>query len=273
MEIVDAHQHVGTLQDAMPKSDYVIGEALPVDVDAARRIKLMDDIGISWAVLQPSHDYLRPDGIRDTMRVNDRMAAYRTAAPGRFCAVMGVVEPLHGERSLPEIERCKRELNLNGIAWHHRFAGCYIDSRWMWPYLERMQELGLVPLIHVNAESSLEAPWRLQRLAKEYPDLTFIGLDGLWSFERARQILDNAPTTPNVIWDMGGPNVYVGVEEWVKKNGADTLCFSADIAYAQESAKKPSLLIQLENARISVADKEKILGGNMRRVFGVDGQG
>lgn len=37
----------------------------------------MDAAGISWAALQPCHGYLRPDGIKDTMRVNDRMATYR----------------------------------------------------------------------------------------------------------------------------------------------------------------------------------------------------
>jgi len=267
MEIVDAHQHVGSLQNCMPKMDYPIGQELPIADDVARRIKPMDAIGITWAVLQPSHDYLRPDGIKDTMHVNDRMAAYQAHAPERFRAVLGVAEILYGERSLPEVERCKKDLKLNGIAWHHRFQGSFIDSRWMWPILELMDTLKLTPLIHVNAESSLEAPWRLQRLARDFPNLTFIAMDGLWSFERASQILETAHTTPNVIWDIGGPNVSVGVEQWVKKNGADTICFSADIAYGG-AGHKPALLTQVEKARIPDADKQKILAGNIRRAFG-----
>jgi len=179
MDIVDAHQHVGSLEHAVSYSEGSIGEDLPVETDAARRVQLMDAVGVSWAVLQPAHAYLRPDGIRDTMRVNDRMAQYRAAAPGRFRAILGTVEPLHGERSIPEIERCKNELKLAGISWHHRFSGVFIDSKWMWPYLTRMQELSLVPLIHVNVDSSIEAHWRLQRLARDFPKLRFLAIDEL----------------------------------------------------------------------------------------------
>src|SRR5207245_1359190 len=106
--------------------------------------------------------------------------------------------PLYGERGLPEIERCKFDLKLNGLCWHHRFQGSFIDTRWMWPTLERMSELKMVPLVHTNADSNLEAPWRLQRLAKEFPHLTFMGLDGLWSTDRAGYILETAKTTPNI---------------------------------------------------------------------------
>ncbi len=267
MEIVDAHQHVGTLADAMPKSDNPVGQEIAVETDAAQRIRLMDAVGVSWAVLQPSHGYLRPDGIKDTMRVNDRMASYRKVAPDRFRAILGTVEPLHGERSLPEIDRCKHELKLDGLSWHHRFAGCFIDSKWMWPILRRMVELKFVPLIHVNVDSSIEAHWRLQRLAKEFPELTFMALDGLWSYERARHVFETASMTPNVIWDIGGPINYITIEEWVAKNGAETICFSADLAYAGDVVHKPKLLDQVERARVPDADKAKILGGNMRTLF------
>ena len=268
MELVDAHQHVGSLADALPPSDQPIGQDLPVEADAARRIKLMDAAGISWAVLQPSHGYLRPDGIKDTMRVNDRMAGYRRQAPKRFRAILGTVEPLHGERSIGEIERCKAELKLDGLSWHHRFSGCFIDSMWMWPILRRMAELQMVPLIHVNVDSSIEAHWRLQRLAREFPQLTFLALDGLWSYERASHVMETASGTPNVIWDIGGPANYISIEAWVKKNGADTICFSADLAYASDVTHKPRLQEQIERARVPDSVKAKILGGNMQRLFG-----
>lgn len=267
MEIVDAHQHVGSLSDALPASGDAIGHDLPPEADAAQRIRLMDAAGVSWAVLQPSHGYLRPDGILDTMRVNDRMAAYRACAPDRFRAILGTVEPLHGERSIPEIDRCRNALGLDGLSWHHRFSGCFIDSKWMWPILERMAELKLVPLIHVNVDSSIESHWRLQRVARAFPQLTFLAMDGLWSYERARHVLETASSTPNVIWDIGGPANYISIEEWVRKNGADTICFSADLAYAGDATAKPRLLGQIERAGVSDAVKAGILGGNLRRLF------
>ena len=131
--IVDAHHHVGDLSDSL---SYDGRDAVPepsVEDDAARRIARMDAIGVAWAVIQPSHGYLRTDGIAATRRVNDRMAQLQAVAPERFRAV-GTTEPLHGQHGVDEVDRVQ-EIGLHGLAWHHRFQGCYIDSRWMWPTL------------------------------------------------------------------------------------------------------------------------------------------
>jgi predicted TIM-barrel fold metal-dependent hydrolase len=268
MEIVDAHQHVGSLADAVSFSGQPLGHDLPVEEDAARRIALMDAAGVDWALLQPSHGYLKPDGLRDTMRVNDRMAGYKRIAPTRFRAVVGTLEPMYGERGLPEIDRCKHDLGLDGLSWHHRFQGCFIDSKWMWPILERMHGLKMAPVIHVNADSSIEAHWRLQRLARDFPDMLFLALDGLWSYERARHIFETAAQTPNVIWDIGGPSLYVSVEEWVGRNGSRSICFSADLAYAAGAVKRPELLDRIEQT-ITDEDRANILHANIRRMFGM----
>jgi predicted TIM-barrel fold metal-dependent hydrolase len=265
-EIVDAHQHVGSLLDALSWTGHSPPPAVPVEQDAVRRVALMDKAGVDWAVLQPGHGYARADGLAATMRVNDEMAQYKRLAPERFRAVLGTLEPLYGEQGLPEIDRCKTT-GIDGLAWHHRFQGCYIDSRWMWPILERMQALSLTPAIHVNAESSLEAPWRLQRLAREFPELTFLAFDGFWSYERARQILEEASQTPNVIWDIGGPALYVGLEEWVRRNGSETICFSAELGYEASETQRPKQLPTVERAKINDRDRENILGGNMQRLF------
>jgi predicted TIM-barrel fold metal-dependent hydrolase len=202
------------------------------------------------------------------MRVNDRMAEFKQKAPERFRAVVGTVEPMYGERGLAEIDRCKSELGLDGLSWHHRFQGCYIDSKWMWPILERLQAYKMPAIVHVNAESSLEAPWRLQRLAREFPDLDFIALDGLWSYERAGQIVDTAAQTPNVVWDLGGPaTYYTSLESWVQRNGSETVCFSADLGYGTRIVERPGLLNHVESAKISDRDRENILSGNIRRIF------
>lgn len=267
--IVDAHQHIGHMADVLSFDGRETAAEPTVEEDAARRIAFMDSLDIVWAVLQPSHGYLRTEGIGATMKVNDRMARYRDIAPDRF-RVLGTTEPLHGERSLAEVDRV-RELGLDGLAWHHRFQGCYIDSRWMWPTLERMAELDLVPLLHVNAESSLEANWRLQRLAADFPGLTFLAMDGLWSYERARHVLITAASTPNVIWDMGGPVCYIPVEEWVRCNGSTTVCFSLGGTYSGHAhAAKPALLAEIEQAAISDSDRANILGANLARLFRVD---
>jgi predicted TIM-barrel fold metal-dependent hydrolase len=264
MEIVDPHQHVGSLTNADSYDGREAPPELSVEDDAARRVARMDALGVTWSVLQPSHGYLRPEGIVDTMRVNDHMARYRACAPNRF-RLLGTTEPIHGQRSLEEIDRVA-ELGLDGLSWHHRFQGCFIDSKWMWPTLRRMSELGLVPLFHVNAESSMEAHWRLQRLALDFPDATFLAMDGLWTYERARHILETADLTPNIVWDIGGP-IRISVEEWVRTNGSTTICFSAGGSYTGGATVMPPLFTQIEEANISDDDKANILGGNLAKVF------
>ena len=180
--------------------------------------------------------------------------------------MLGTTEPTHRERGLDEIDRV-RDIGLDGLSWHHRFQGCYIDNRWMWPTLRRMSELGLVPLVHTNAESSMEAHWRLQRLALDFPELTFLAMDAFWTYERARHTLITAALTPNVIWDLGGPVCYLSVQEWVERNGSTTLSYGVG-AHGSPGSPPPALAL-IERARIPDADRANILGANVARVFGM----
>ena len=137
------------------------------------------------------------------MRSNDTVAAYRQRDPRRFPVAAGIVEPLHGARSLQELERIKHELRLEGVVWHNRFQGVALDHELMRPLLRKVSELGLVPLVHTNAESNLEAAWRLERLANEFPELTFIAMDAL-AGHHGGLALEIAKRTPNIIWDNSG---------------------------------------------------------------------
>lgn len=267
-EIVDAHQHTGDISDALPFHG-AIAKNISVEEDVAIRLRAMNALAIDWTILQPPHAYECWDGIQATMRINDTMARYREADPAKFRLIAGTIEPMHGERSLVELDRVKYELKLDAVSWHHRFQGCFIDSRWMFPILRKMSDLNLVPIVHVNAESTIEAHWRLQRLAKEFPDLTFLAFDGLWSSNLSQQILESAMETPNIIWDFGGPT-RVKVQQWVQRNGSTNICFSADIPYgASHTIKEPHLRKEIESANIAWEDKANIFGRNIRRAFGM----
>src|SRR5262245_3256010 len=108
MEIVDGHVHIQGISDPLsyfgpqpPAAD------TPWDIqkESDLRVRAMDAIGVAWAVIQPTHGYLRPDGIKDTMRINDGVARFRDTNPKRFPLACGTVEPMHGTRTLAELER------------------------------------------------------------------------------------------------------------------------------------------------------------------------
>ena len=269
MEVVDVHQHIGELSNVL--GDYGAPDVvLSLEDDLRSRAGRMEATGVTWAVIEPSHGYLKPDGIKDTMKVNDLVAEYRRRDPVHFPIALGTVEPTHGARSLEEVDRVKLELGLHGLAWHHRFQGCYIDNKWMRPILRRMSDLGMVAFVHVNAESNLESPWRLQRLAREFPEMTFVALDGFWSYERGLEIFEQSHDTPNILWDMGGPVNFVAAETWVARHGSERVTFSGLGGYSAEGEpRRPRMLDAILGSQLAEADKANILGGNVRRIFGM----
>ena len=273
MEIVDTHQHIGSLADALGDFEAWEDQRTPQE-EIQGRIGAMDAIGVSWAVIQPAHSYQKADGIRATMRINDGIAAYRSQAPDRLRMAVGTVEPAHGERSLEEIDRCRHELGLNGLSWHHRLQGMFIDNKWMRPYLKRMGELGMAPIIHTNAESKMESPWRLQKLAFEFPELTFLAMDAFYSYEQSMEVFFIAEHTPNIIWDLGGPSGFGAAKRWIKRHGSEKFSFSAGLAYAATaSARRPELLDAILGSDLSDDDKANILGRNVRRLFNLPPEG
>jgi predicted TIM-barrel fold metal-dependent hydrolase len=269
--IVNAHLHVGHRGHALPQGFRFSGGAQPrpdaesmdPEEEIRRHVERLDSLGISWSVAQPYHGYLNAEGVKDTMRVNDRMSLFARTAPERFRLVAGLVEPLAGHAALTEIDRCAAELGLGAISFHHRFQGCYIDSSLMWPVVERISANGLMPIIHVNPDSTLESAWRLERLARDFPDTTFLALDALWGFDRAFHALDIAMRTPNIVWDIGGFSNFMTAAQWVNSAGAGSLCFTAPYATVG-SVRETALFMEID--ALPDDDAEMILGGNLARL-------
>ncbi|MDO8472802.1 MAG: hypothetical protein Q7T05_03185, partial [Dehalococcoidia bacterium] len=115
MEVFDIHQHIPSAKIANDKA--------AASRDYEMRVRFMDQNGIDRAALMPDSYYVMPNGIEDTMRVNDQLAEYRSKHADRFPIAIGTVEPRHGDRSLDEIDRIVNDLHLNGIVWHHKFQG------------------------------------------------------------------------------------------------------------------------------------------------------
>jgi len=100
VEIFDIHHHVGSLIGGSLQE----GEGWQ-DRDYTNRVRTMDANGVTMSAILAATGYIQPDGIKDTMRSNDIVAAYRKRDPKRFPVACGIVEPLHGTRSLAELER------------------------------------------------------------------------------------------------------------------------------------------------------------------------
>jgi predicted TIM-barrel fold metal-dependent hydrolase len=262
MEIFDIHHHLGSLSGGSLQEGAGWEER-----DYANRIRIMEANGVAQAAILAATGYLQADGIKDTMRSNDKVAAYRKRDPRRFPVACGIVEPLHGARSLAELERMKNELGLEGVVWHHRFQGLAVDHQLMRPLLKKVSQLGLVPVIHTNAESNLEAVWRLERLALEFPELTFLALDALTTNANSQLVLDIAKRTTNILFDTAHVRGATYVKNFVEAVGSHRLVFGSLFYSHPASYEHCATLDEVKSAKISDADMANILALNARRLF------
>lgn len=262
MEIFDIHHHLGSLTGGSLQE-----EAGWQDRDYANRVRIMEANGVAQAAILAATGYIQAEGIKDTMRCNDMVAAYRKRDPKRFPAACGIVEPLHGARSLDELERIKYELHLEGVVWHNRFQGVPVDHNLMRPLLKKVSELGLVPLVHTNAESNMEAVWRLERLALEFPELTIVSMDALTTNANSQLVLDIAKRTPNILFDTAHVRGSRYVRQFVEAVGSRRLVFGSLFYSYPASYEQCGTLEEVKEAKISDEDKENILSGNAKRLF------
>ena len=265
MEIFDIHHHLGSLTGGSLQEGHGWQER-----DYANRVRIMEANGVSKSAILAATGYIQADGIKDTMRSNDTVAAYRDRDLQRFPVACGTVEPLHGARSLAELERMKHELKLNGVVWHNRFQGVAVDHQLMRPLLKKTSELGLVPLIHTNAESNLEAVWRLERLAVEFPELTFVSMDALTTNTNSQLALDIAKRTKNILFDTAHVRSPAYVRQFVESVGSQRLLFGSLFYSHPASYEHCATLDEIKAAKISDEDKVNILSLNTKKLFGLN---
>jgi uncharacterized protein len=262
----DLHHHVGSL-DMVAGAGAARAASDPKE-DARIRLAFMDQHNIEQALLMPANGYPTPNGIADTRRVNDAMAAYRDRHPQRFPAALGTVSPLEGDGSLDEIDRCINVLGMRGIVWHHRFQGTAIDHPRMDLLLERLQQHRVPAFIHIIADSKLESPWKLEMIADRFPDLTFVALDGFSSPDHAHWMPYLASKHPNIVFDTGVmvPVSHM-VENFVRKIGAHRLLLGTDFYSSPKLFSHPFPVYELLASDLSDEECADILGNNARRLL------
>jgi predicted TIM-barrel fold metal-dependent hydrolase len=262
MEIFDIHHHLGSLTGGSLQEGPGWEER-----DYNNRVRIMEANGVSMSAVLAATGYIQADGIKDTMRCNDAVAAYQKRDPRRFPVACGTVEPLHGARSLGELERMKHELGLAGVVWHHRFQGVAVDHQLMRPLLKKVRELGLVPLIHTNAESNMEAVWRLERLALEFPEMTFVSMDALTTNANSQLVLDIAKRTSNIIFDTAHVRSSGYIKNFVEAVGSHRLVFGSLFYSSPPSYEHCATLAEIQGSKISAADMANILSANVKNLF------
>jgi uncharacterized protein len=255
-EIIDVHQHTGDASGFAPAS-----KALSPAEDVRVRLANMEKHGIDAAILMPS------SMTRDISGSNDHTAACRDLRPDKFPACLGTVDPLAGDAALREMDRCLGELAMQGMVWHHRFNSMIIDHPAMKPLLRRLADAQVPAFIHIIAGSSMETPWRLENIAEEYPEITFVALDGFSSNDQCQWMLRIARAHPNIIFDTGVmSSVGHGITRFVRKAGANRLVLGTD-CYSEPHYHTPFPITELLASPLSDEELKQIFSKNAQNLF------
>jgi predicted TIM-barrel fold metal-dependent hydrolase len=142
----------------------------------------------------------------------------------------------------------------------------------MHPILQQVAQLGLIPFIHVGLKP-YESLTKLEVLAEEFPQITFVALAAMAREEDAEQALEMAKRRKNVLFDTG-PVIYArerGVEGLIRRIGSDRLMLGSDLYALRPSYRKATTTLDIiKNSQITAQDRKNILSGNALKLFHLD---
>lgn len=116
-------------------------EAAKVD----SHLKFMDEAGIDLAVLTTNRNN-DPQVVKNW---NDFCAKIVKEHPRRFVGFAAVM-PLRGQPAFEEMERAVRDLGMKGVHIQARVEEHHLDSKQLWPFYEKVSELGVPIDVHIE---------------------------------------------------------------------------------------------------------------------------
>ncbi|MDP6173710.1 MAG: amidohydrolase family protein [Rhodospirillales bacterium] len=140
-----------------------------VGSDIENHIWFMDGAGIDMAVL--TGQLFSPT--LDRMKTwNDGCAEAVAKHPTRFVGFSGAM-PLGGDAAFDEMERAVKQLGMKGVQISARPGGLHLDDRQLWPFYEKVAELGVPIDVHIASSptgyDALESSYGLYYvLGREY---------------------------------------------------------------------------------------------------------
>jgi aminocarboxymuconate-semialdehyde decarboxylase len=167
--IVDVHAHVtpqrfqkavlaGSLWHGMSPADGEL-DNIRNRWGPERRIETMDQLGVDMQLVSPTdcfYQYHQPAEITAAISAecNDEVAEMARDHPGRFLG-LGTLPLQDTDRTLAEMERGIRELDLVGFMIDDHVNGLLYDHELFDPFWEAAQELRAFILIHQGAPTSV----------------------------------------------------------------------------------------------------------------------
>jgi predicted TIM-barrel fold metal-dependent hydrolase len=242
--ILDCHAHLGTFMTMH----------IPCDADLRSLLAMMDLCGTETVCL--SHNA----AITADVVAGNRLACGAAAEhPGRIGVYLGFNPNYPPETGLADIEEHSGKKGVVGIKLHpssHQAAT--VDPRY-YPAYEYARRHRWIVLSHTWGVADIKG---IEHMARRYPEVPILmGHSGGYEFAAIYEAMRVARECPNAFLDLTLSGHFEGlVEVFVKDVGADKVLFGSDVPFLDPRGSIGRVVF----ARIPDADKEKILGNNMR---------
>ena len=145
-------------------------------VDVQERARVMEQLDIDTHVLSLTSPgvqvFDREEAVAMAAACNDRLAEIVHAQPARFAGLASFA-PQDPPRAAKEMERCIRNLKLNGFIVNSHTANEYLDLPKFWDIFEAAEALGAAIYLHPRAPADT--------MAKPYADYEMQA--AIWGFQ------------------------------------------------------------------------------------------
>jgi len=273
------------------------------------RLKDMEEAGIDTQALSlsiPGVDFLEPEeGLEYAQYSNEGISNICRRHPKHFVGIASV--PLKDtDRAIQEIRRAVKELGMKGVLIGSNIDGLFIDDVRFWPFFSEIEKLQIPIFVHPMTPPGNEAmnDYRLAPMIGYEMDLCLAVARVVFS-----GLMEKYPKLNFIISHLGGAipylisriencyNAYPECREKISKNPLtylhkiyfDTVSFyepALMCAYAFSKANYlimgsdyPHVIGDIKRAVTSINDlpipeieKRMILGGNIKKMFKLEGQ-
>ena len=139
--------------------------------DLEKHLWFMDEAGIDMAVLSGQFGNVTLDRVKSW---NDACARVIDDHPTRFAGFASAM-PLGGDPAFDELDRAVNQLGMKGAHISARPGGLFLDSKELWPFYEKVSELGVPIDVHVETNpdgyDGFDAPWPLHYVLAQELDI------------------------------------------------------------------------------------------------------
>jgi len=259
--VIDAHAHI----EIHPR---VVFGGRSAEMPTHRLIEQMDACGIDGAVVI-AHAWAGWS-IEQYRSEHDAIAGEIALYPRRLVGACWA-DPMLGASAVEELERAVVTLGYRAVKLHPVYQRFVFDAAIVEPIVETARQLAIPIIAHLDLRVPGCEPWRMVRLARKHPDVTFV-MAHMGRDVRALQDLSfafAARDVPNVVLEGSSTatDAYGTFQGPAEVLGYDRVLFAADAGAFHHPAVN---LLKLDLLDLDPNTKAHILGLNALSVFRID---